>query len=377
MKKNEGINNLRFFVVLLVVLHHAILAYNTYLFYTDVYLVADVIPVFNMINPVIDSSKFRVFDIIVGINDQFFMSLLFFVSGLFVWGSLKRKGLKTFAFARLNRLGIPLLVGVFVIIPIAYYPAVIQHSIIQGTQAVGFLEYYVSLLQIGLLSGPFWFIFVLIIFNLIVSLIFRYGRNFIEDFVEKSKVVFQNPFYFFIVILVSSIALYGTMTLFFDESAWVGKGVINFQTARILHYFLYFIMGVFVGIVGINQSFFAIKKHITYWLLWTVSGVGIFFLLRLSEDIDFLLISFLSATFTIGLTGLFFNYFNKKMIYNISVYSFGIYIYHYMFSSWLQLLLFDTDINGGIKGLIVFVLTLSLSLLVALSISRVRKIINN
>lgn len=41
------------------------------------------------------------------LNDTFFMPLLFFVSGLFVWRSLERKGVAGFLLGRLTRLGIP------------------------------------------------------------------------------------------------------------------------------------------------------------------------------------------------------------------------------------------------------------------------------
>ena len=44
-----------------------------------------------------------------GFNDDFFMSLMFFISGLFVWSSLQRKGSASFVRDRLRRLGIPFL----------------------------------------------------------------------------------------------------------------------------------------------------------------------------------------------------------------------------------------------------------------------------
>jgi peptidoglycan/LPS O-acetylase OafA/YrhL len=56
------------------------------------------------------------------------------------------------------------------------------------------------------------------------------------------------------------------------------------------------------------------------------------------------------------------NVFNKPIRDKLATYSFGVYIYHYMFNSWLQLSLFTINMSGFIKGLIVFILTLLCSL---------------
>ena len=41
---------------------------------------------------VVDHHQWTGFSLFTVFNDDFFMSLMFFVSGLFVWSSLKRKG---------------------------------------------------------------------------------------------------------------------------------------------------------------------------------------------------------------------------------------------------------------------------------------------
>ena len=51
------------------------------------------------------------------------MSLMFLLSGLFVWPSLQRKRSWGFVRDRLRRLGLPYVFGVLVLIPIAFYPA--------------------------------------------------------------------------------------------------------------------------------------------------------------------------------------------------------------------------------------------------------------
>ena len=51
------------------------------------------------------------------------MALMFFLSGLFVSPSLARKGSWTFLSDRLLRIGMPFLLAVFLLMPLAYFPA--------------------------------------------------------------------------------------------------------------------------------------------------------------------------------------------------------------------------------------------------------------
>ncbi len=51
------------------------------------------------------------------------MSLMFFVSGLFSWSSLRRKGASRFVRDRLLRLGIPFVFAAAIVAPLAYYPS--------------------------------------------------------------------------------------------------------------------------------------------------------------------------------------------------------------------------------------------------------------
>src|SRR4030088_864297 len=61
-----------------------------------------------------DRMRWLGFDLIVLFNDSVFMALMFLISGLFVHGSLTRDGTGGFLRRRAWRLGIPLLVSVFV-----------------------------------------------------------------------------------------------------------------------------------------------------------------------------------------------------------------------------------------------------------------------
>jgi len=101
------VDNLRTYIIVLVVLHHLAIVYGTgYIFYY-------VEPAYN------DALAYIVLAIFTAINQAYFMGLLFLISGHFSPGSLDRKGPKLFVRDRLIRLGIPLVVFYFVLNPIA------------------------------------------------------------------------------------------------------------------------------------------------------------------------------------------------------------------------------------------------------------------
>src|SRR5215472_9988849 len=92
----------RTFITLLVLLHHSVVNYTH--FGTG------------------DRARWLGFDLIVLFNDSFFMACMFFISGLFVRASLAHRGAGNFLRYRAFRLGVPYLISIFVLMPIAYYP---------------------------------------------------------------------------------------------------------------------------------------------------------------------------------------------------------------------------------------------------------------
>ena len=54
----------------------------------------------------------------MGIDQSYFMSLFFFISAYLMPFSFDRKGMKSFIYDRLNRLGIPLLIYSFLVNPL-------------------------------------------------------------------------------------------------------------------------------------------------------------------------------------------------------------------------------------------------------------------
>src|ERR1700728_2714477 len=99
-RRDLSIDYLRTTLTLMVIAHHSSLAYTTFAYF-------DTEHIFQSTAPVVDSSRWIFLNYAENFNDVFFMSLMFFVSGLFVYPALRRHGVFRFMRGRLRRLGIP------------------------------------------------------------------------------------------------------------------------------------------------------------------------------------------------------------------------------------------------------------------------------
>jgi len=110
------VDNLRSFITVLVVAHHSSLAYATFGFFNkEAYITST--------HPIVDQARWKGLDIFIDFNDIFFMSLMFLISGIFVMQSIQHKLVKAFVRDRFFRLFIPFMLGVTILMLLAYYPA--------------------------------------------------------------------------------------------------------------------------------------------------------------------------------------------------------------------------------------------------------------
>jgi peptidoglycan/LPS O-acetylase OafA/YrhL len=114
--RDASFDYLRAFIVLLVLLHHSVLAYAV--MWSAQPRTFSILPA-----PIVDPQRWAGFDVLVIFDDTFFMALMFLLSGLFVWPSLERKGGARFLRDRILRLGVPFAVAVGILMPLAYYPS--------------------------------------------------------------------------------------------------------------------------------------------------------------------------------------------------------------------------------------------------------------
>jgi hypothetical protein len=93
-----ALGNLRAAVILIVLAFHSVLAYLGYLPTAAPKFEAP--PYRWQAFPIIDSERWFGFDLFCALQDVYLMSFMFFLSGLFVWPSLVRKGSRNFLHQR-------------------------------------------------------------------------------------------------------------------------------------------------------------------------------------------------------------------------------------------------------------------------------------
>src|SRR5262245_51639542 len=119
-KSSLALSNLRGFTIIMVVAFHSVIAYLGS--QPVVQPPFDAPPYGWRANPIIDSERWFGFDLFCAFEYVHLMQLMFFLSGLFVWPSLVRKGGKKFLLDRVLRLGVPFVIGLYLLMPVTYWP---------------------------------------------------------------------------------------------------------------------------------------------------------------------------------------------------------------------------------------------------------------
>lgn len=370
---NVALGYLRGFLVVLVLAHHSVLAYIEVPAAAATSLLSK--PMLWRAFPVMDHQHSIGFALFTGFNDDFFMSLMFFLSGLFVWSSLQRKGKLSFIGDRVRRLGIPFVFAAVVIAPIAYYPAYLMIG------AHGVTAYLRDWLAFGdWPTGPAWFIWLLLAFDLFAGALFALVPNFGDAIGRLASNAREHPMRFFLLLVTASAAVYIPMVAVFGPMSWTSIGPFQFQTARLFHYAIYFLTGIGVGAYGIDRGLLApdgiLARH---WLRWTIAMIVVFslsvvfFLIVISKGAamsPLLVYTVGGAVFAAACGSISFSFlalfvrFATRRFWvfdNLSDNEYGMYLIHYMFVSWLQLAILSAPLSALEKGAMVFAGTLLLS----------------
>jgi surface polysaccharide O-acyltransferase-like enzyme len=359
-----ALDRARTFITLSVLLHHSVLNY-TY---------------FGQGDPM----RWLGFDLVVLFNDSYFMAFMFFISGLFVRDSLMRKGSAIFLRDRAWRLGVPYLVSVFVLIPIAYYPTFLRYHL-PGTTDFNFLHFWRHTLTIGPWpSGPAWFLWVLLAFDALAAVIWSVTPRVIVTVGRQIFAARNRPVLAFVVFLVVSIATYLPMHMAFGDDTWLelGRFPLSIQTSRILLYAGYFFIGVGVGAIGLRTGFLAENRELAKrWPVWLASALVFYGAIlalvyihhnwvadfnspplawRAGYGLAFAMFSAAMA-FTVPAIFLCFAGSGRRLLDALRPSAYGVYLVHYIFIIWLQYAVYDYSFPAVVKFAIVFAGTLSMS----------------
>lgn len=368
---NPSIGYLRAFITLLVLAHHAALAYDPF-----------APPPASVLNgpvrwwqafPVLDSQRWPGFALFVSFNDIFFMALMFFLSGLFVWKSLQRKGSGQFLRDRALRLGLPFIVAA-VVAPLAYYPAYLQTG--AGGRIAGYWQQWRSLGNWP--AGPAWFVWVLLAFDVLAAALFLLLPRWGDSLGRLTSASDRRPIVFFGLLVAVSGLAYIPLALAVNPFSWSSFGPFVFQTSRGLHYLVYFLLGAGVGAYGFDRGLLAPGgKLARRWLLWSLAallafglaaGIGLAAMTvhigsrpwEIAGDSSFVL-SCAASSFAFLALFVRFAKTRSKFWDSLSKAAYGMYLIHYAFVSWLQYALLKAQLPAFAKFSIVFAGTALLS----------------
>lgn len=344
------IDHLRIGLTILVVLHHIALVYGASapFYYVE--------PPFN------DTQTFTTLLVFVLFNQAWFMGGFFLLAGYFTPGSFDRKGLPSFLKDRLIRLGIPLIVFIFILNPLSALGVYLMPGTLTGITTSPTWQDYPNL--IGL--GPLWFVAMLLIFGFIYA-----GWRTITGNRTASKVNNgSSPGYLSIVIFTLGLALVSylmRMLVPLGESVNLFVDYLSFPTLAYLpQYFSFFVLGVVAyrndwfrslprskGVVGILS---AIVAGI---VLFPLAFSGNFFSLEITPALEnamgnghwqsavyVLWDSIFAVGISLGLLAFFRDFFSRenKLGTFLSAHSYAVYIIHIPIVVYLAYLLRNVEL---------------------------------
>jgi acyltransferase-like protein len=369
-----ALDNLRGFVILLVLSFHSVLPYLDFLPASP--FPFDDPPYLWRAFPVVDHERWFGFDLFCAWQDVFLMSLFFFLSGLFVWPSLERKGARIFLHDRVLRIGIPFALVVALLMPLANYPTFLQTTADPGF--IGFWRHWLALPFWP--CGPMWFLWLLLAADFAVAGLREYAPRWGSALIRVSSSAGIRPGRYFAGLLIASAVAYVPLAVASTPSAWAAFGPFGFQLSRPLHYAVYFFAGVGIGACGIEHGLFAAHGALVRrWAVWLVAAAVLFLVwmaltaltiadgggptslgLQILDDLSFVLACFGNCFAVLALV---LRFAGKRLpaLDPFKRDAYGMYLVHYVFVVWLQYALLGVALIAVAKGAIVFSGTLLLS----------------
>jgi hypothetical protein len=355
-------------LTLLVIAHHAVLAYHRYAPPPGAFGRADLAwGAF----PVVDANRAPAVDGLTLWNDSFFMAMMFLLSGLFVAPSLARKGAGRFLRDRAVRLGFPFLLSAAVLAPLAYWPAYLQRT--TATSAPGFVEAWLAL---GIWpAGPAWFLWVLLAFSAAMAALQVAAPRLRTAFTRWGAWCGAQPLRACLVLGIAATLVYLGTTRLVSPFVWSTWGPFTWQPSRAPLYALYFTFGYALGAAqpAIGGRWMTPEGPLARRWTWWHAGAGLVFVEFVAALITWLissgkgptsplldaLVNILFAvtgvvtTFAVLATFARWGQRRHPLFASLSRNAFGMYLVHYPIVTWTQFSLLGVDLPGLAKAALV------------------------
>ena len=269
-RSSIALSNLRAVVIVIVLAFHSVLAYLASLPATPYPF--DSAPYRWQAIPIVDGQRWFGFDLFCAWQDISLMSLMFFLSGLFVPSSLRRKGSGTYLADRLLRIGLPLILVVTLLMPITYYPTYLATAADPALSA--YWQHWLALPFWP--CGPLWFLWQLLALNVLAAGLHRFAPALTESLGRLAAHGRAHPIRFFVALVSVSALAYVPLALLHSPWQWTSAGPFSFQLSRPLHYAVYFFAGFAVGAYGLDRGLLAsdgaLARNWAAWLAASIAG---------------------------------------------------------------------------------------------------------
>lgn len=372
-RNSLALANLRGVVILVVVAFHASSAYLGSL--PQAAYRFDQAPYLWSAFPIVDKSRWFGLDLLCAWQDVYLMCLMFFLSALFAWPSLSRKGAARFASDRVLRLGVPYLFGALIVMPIALYPAYRVTAVDPSVPA--YLSHLFALPFWP--NGPMWFLWLLLAMSLAAAGLYRFAPDLIAYLARKSSSADLQPGRYVLLVAVACIGAYLPLALAFSPLAWADRGPLSIQLSRILIYIVAYLAGLGVGAAGLEAGLLAPNgRLVRRWPRWLIVAAATYILwiafaafgmrpgveaplwLQVPMDVSYAMACAAGWFGALALC-LRFGAVRSPILRSLSENAFGIYVVHFGFVVWLQYALLGVAAPAIVKASMVFTGSLLLS----------------
>jgi hypothetical protein len=353
------LDNLRTFMIFLVVLLHAAIVYEKNSMGAAWWIV-------------IDPSNSDLPGIVFLILNIFVIATIFFISGFLTPLSLKNRTGWAFLKSKFMRLMVPWIIAVLTLIPLYKVIFLYSRNLPQESWTTYF--HWNSIWS----QNWLWFLPVLFLFDVLYLCLSKVH-------IHMSHITFRRAVW--AVFLIS--VLYSFCMDFFNLHGWTKTILIDFQNERILIYFMVFLLGALSCKLRIFESEWKNKKldialHCTGWipinlyiflLIYSLIKPGEYLFSEIIDTLIFRLNFVLSLAYLLyTMITTFRKYLNKQVaiLMELNKNSYGVYIIHVIVMGSIALTMLNTEFPSLLKY---FILTVSTFITSNLIVSFYRKVV--
>lgn len=378
--RHVPLSNLRAVVIVIVVAFHSVLAYlasqpaDPYPF--------DAAPYRWIAFPILDHGHWFGFDLFCAWQDVSLMSLMFLLAGIFTPISLSRKGALPYVIDRARRIGLPFLLAVGLVSPLAYYASFRATAADPSLDA--FLHHWRALPMWP--SGPAWFLWQLMLLSTLAAALHFLFPGVGRRLEFTGRALQQRPFVFCLGLATLSLLAYVPLAMMFGPWDWTSVGPFSVQRCRPLHYAVYFFTGFALGCADPNKSLNSDGALARQWLFWVAAAIAAFALwggltsLTLPDWGNSPLLARLGAALAYPIAcvtgalgflaiGLRLLTMRSRVLHSLSENAYSIYLIHYAPVVWLQYALLGRDLPAPAKAATVFACALATSWAVSAAVA--------